>query len=452
MPTRVLDLGHPDDRTTVRLVETEANSHNGRYVCLSHCWGKAKVECLTTQATLERNKQYIPWDVLPKTFQDSILFTRRLDVRYLWIDSICIIQDSEDDWQREASLMCQVYQGAYLTLAAGWARDDTDGLFKEAPKEYRSIQILSPPKAHLELHPLTSRAWCFQERLLSPRVLYFNAHELVWECMTNSRCQCTVSGPIAAEDPLPKIEYAHSETVPSQDLVESWHKLVRSYSFLDLTFESDIFPALSGVAKEMQQRRNGPLYYAGLWGDSLEKDLFWYVTSSPVRAPAVWRAPSWSWASTKSYVDFRQVDVVCFQIVATEVHCAGIDPTGALRAASITLSGPMVPAVFVARGFGGVALPSVRELEIGFIQDHDFYYDPTCNEESYRNGELPVYLLYMGYRTMMVLRKPDITSYYMVLQEVPEKMSTFRRLGFGTFRDSSVTAVVPFEYQTFTII
>ncbi|KAF2489353.1 HET-domain-containing protein, partial [Lophium mytilinum] len=314
IPTRVLDLDH-EETTTIRLVETEASSHSGRYVCLSHCWGKANLECLTTKATLGRNKQGLPWDVLPKTFQDSILFTRRLNVRYLWIDSICIIQDSEDDWQRESSLMSQIYQGAYLTLAAGWAKDDTEGLFKKTLTKHHSVQVLGLSKSRLpdsifmrtplwhtwgwrgssadvESHPLISRAWCFQERLLSPRVLYFNAHELVWECMTSSRCQCTMSG-----DPSPKIQYAQSGTATYQDLVNIWHELVERYSTLKLTFESDIFPALSGVAKEMQQQRAGPLYYAGLWSDSLEKDLFWYNPFLPARAPVVWRAPSWSWAS-----------------------------------------------------------------------------------------------------------------------------------------------------------
>src|SRR5438034_1924444 len=70
---------------------------------------------------------------LPKTFQDAVLLTRALGVRYLWIDSLCIIQDDEKDWKRENPKMGEVYQYATITIAAAHARDSSEGCFYEEP-------------------------------------------------------------------------------------------------------------------------------------------------------------------------------------------------------------------------------------------------------------------------------------------------------------------------------
>jgi hypothetical protein len=101
LPLRVIDVGDLSSRNkpndSVKLCET--HEETGKYVCLSHCWGNAQlVKTLTNN--IEGMKRGIALASLPKTFQDAVLMTRRLGIRYLWIDSLCIIQDDGDDWDR----------------------------------------------------------------------------------------------------------------------------------------------------------------------------------------------------------------------------------------------------------------------------------------------------------------------------------------------------------------
>jgi hypothetical protein len=124
LPTRVLDVSVDPD--FVRLVET--SGQRGAYVTLSHRWGGSKV--ITTQlSTLEARKSGIPLNQLPQTFVDAVQIARRLKIQYLWIDSLCIIQDCTDDWEREASKMADVYSNAYLTVAASSSLGSNGGCF-----------------------------------------------------------------------------------------------------------------------------------------------------------------------------------------------------------------------------------------------------------------------------------------------------------------------------------
>ena len=123
MPRRVLDVR--DDH--VRLLETTTEDEGARYACLSHCWG-ARTDAMlrTTLSTLSSFTKTIPWADLPRTFQHAISVTRRLGVDFLWIDSLCIIQDDERDWQQQPVVMATIYQNAYITIAAT-ASSNADG-------------------------------------------------------------------------------------------------------------------------------------------------------------------------------------------------------------------------------------------------------------------------------------------------------------------------------------
>jgi hypothetical protein len=139
LPTRLLDVDPVAQ--TVRLVDTASLSlgisDGVPYVALSHCWGAdTAVRCTTTRANEAERRRSIACGLLPKTFQDAILITRKLSFRYMWIDSLCIIQDDPSDWQHESSRMASVYQGAALTLAATDAEDGAGGCF---------LDVLDPP-------------------------------------------------------------------------------------------------------------------------------------------------------------------------------------------------------------------------------------------------------------------------------------------------------------------
>ncbi|MCJ1444599.1 MAG: hypothetical protein MMC23_005101 [Stictis urceolatum] len=118
LPTRVLDIGDGVQSDEIRLLETSRRS--GTYAALSHCWGRSK-HVITTQATLAEWRKVIIFEQLPKTFQDAVVITRRLGLRYLWIDSLCIIQDDRTQWEYESALMGEVYRNAYFTIVAAYS-------------------------------------------------------------------------------------------------------------------------------------------------------------------------------------------------------------------------------------------------------------------------------------------------------------------------------------------
>lgn len=137
-PTRLIDLGHPNDlpmwppRSShrFRIVETKRVTVE-RYMTLSHCWGKKEFARLLTTNIDEFKTQGVQWSEIcrNKNFSDAFEVTRRLGVRYIWIDSLCIIQESED-WKIEAPLMHQVYRNSYCNIAASDSTDSEGGLFR----------------------------------------------------------------------------------------------------------------------------------------------------------------------------------------------------------------------------------------------------------------------------------------------------------------------------------
>ena len=209
LPKRLLDVGEPQgseagvpDGVNIRLVETRNEYVD--YICLSHCWGVGFV-FKTTKENVDERIQVIKFSDLPKTFQDAVEITRKLGKRYLWIDSLCIIQNDSEDWQSEGLRMHETYGNAYLTIAASKTRGPDEGLFSKSPhhklgdftftlnegeshvmKVRRKVQHFNSADGF----PLLRRAWVFQERILSRRVLHFGPQELLWECMVREDCEC----------------------------------------------------------------------------------------------------------------------------------------------------------------------------------------------------------------------------------------------------------------------
>lgn len=360
LPRRVLDVGAgPNDE--IRLVET-SNCHQGRYTCLSHCWGRNHPPLKTTRDYLASHLRGIPWRDIPATFRDAIRFTRHLGVRYLWIDSLCIIQDDEDDWARESGDMCRTYQNSYVTVAATSASDADGGLFlsrknrlgivevagvtsaSQRFRVYGHKQYLHPDSVDTEswlggrCWPLVRRGWVLQERLLSPRTVHFCSQELVWECWRERKCEC--NGPFA-----PKyLKSVHRRVLqqssnndgpaPSFALARHWQELVEVYSAMDLSFGSDKLPALSGLASQVAGiKRPGTRYLAGLWSDSLETDLLWITPSATeTRQPGAtsdqtWRAPSWSWVSLEGTAVVFPLSTAYCADIDQQTHSGGIRQT-----------------------------------------------------------------------------------------------------------------------------
>ena len=143
LPRRVLDLGDLSlgptlDDKSGRLYKVKGEG--AAYACLSNCWGGTQ-PLKTTIATLEARKSGITWTDLPKTSQEAIIFTKKLDIRYIWIDSLCIVQDDTEDWKAESQKMCAIYQGSILTLSATKSSGPHGGCFAKAEPEYRGARV-----------------------------------------------------------------------------------------------------------------------------------------------------------------------------------------------------------------------------------------------------------------------------------------------------------------------
>jgi hypothetical protein len=204
LPTRLLDVGTQQGSHVLRLRKTQDLGTNIAYVTLSHCWGKIdsfKLKCDSLAAMYES----ICLEELPKTFQDAVIIARRLkyQYQYLWIDSLCIIQDSEDDWRRESAMMGDIYRNASCCIAALSGHDSQAGCFMQRnPIQYFPCKMGRSSDHDLVVHlnpedgrfnhaegwfdrkdlPLWTRAWVFQENVLSPRTLNCASNMLFWEC------------------------------------------------------------------------------------------------------------------------------------------------------------------------------------------------------------------------------------------------------------------------------
>lgn len=201
VPTRLVDVGN-DNRGILRL--TVDISRPTKYMALSHQWGSPGEhrKFCTYRTNIEELKQTIDFADLPKTFQDAVRITRGLGVRYLWIDSLCIIQDDSDDWKNESTLMEQVFSSAYCTLAASCARGADDGFLKRRPERH-GVTLLNPYNPtpfylyesiddfhlHVDQGELSMRGWVLQERALSRRTIYFTEWQTYWECGEGVRCE-----------------------------------------------------------------------------------------------------------------------------------------------------------------------------------------------------------------------------------------------------------------------
>lgn len=348
-PTRLIDLGSLDGSSSIRLIETKDVVPQGPYATLSYCWGPNVVPHLESR-NWNTFLSSIPVLELPKTLRDAIQVTRRLGLRYLWIDSVCIIQDSMSDWERESSQMGSIYSNSMCTISAMASTDSSGGLFFERnphlaqpcsinsqwegqhPEKY-SIVDYHLWDSCITAAPLSSRAWAVQERLLAARVLHFGGEQLFWECSELTACESCPEGisehlkiPYARAGerdfaskiwklfftPLPTSYRDFEMSTEGKGLAyDVWRTTIRRYSRAKLTKETDKLVAISGLAKAIRSLLHDT-YLAGLWQNSIEWDICWSVESQsegseicPSR-PSKYRAPSWSWASIDGEISYKQ--------------------------------------------------------------------------------------------------------------------------------------------------
>jgi hypothetical protein len=466
----VLDLGEAsDNRLDAKLYES-VSGESGRYICLSHCWGVSSNHVVTTTDNIQDFKNIVPWSILPLTFKDAIDFTRRLGIRFLWIDSLCIVQNDPQDWLKESAQMLSIYQNSYLTIAATKSPNSSSGCYTSSSREDQEHKIHSfdDNGASVELYvrkafvhtpfqtlgrfeefPLLQRAWVYQERLMSTRMLHFGPDELVWECREYSRCECTALDTQSSENPFGKAQpwLGMMLTSSHANLKRNWHATVFQYSQLDLTYEKDKLPALSGLAKRMRQQRRGIKYLAGLWEDTLLEDLLWTVSWSNGKRPHTWRAPYWSWASVDGNVLYRvSPNETLSHIYATivEAICQPLDdnPNGAV-VSRITIRGLLVKAIITHMEYDQRRYLDVFTLRFsgkGEPEDAN-----TLLGTDVRPSELAqddyVYFLRMAGREEEGKHRVDC----LVLKMVDRTMAMYQRVGMHSWDADVVNALGIFE-------
>ena len=356
---------------------------DARYVALSHTWGvkeeRVKAMPLLLTKDLSARLLGISWHELTQTFQDAITITRDIGIPYVWIDSLCVVQDDQEDWAKEASRMASVYKYAYLVIAATSSKNGDDGCLRPRVPSYdlsdpvngsfhvqrqMSHFTISGWQADSIDMPLLVRAWCFQERLLARRILHYMKREMMWECQKEVWCECQtiqfdVNRPPTRSNfdiPLTKrldtFKLFHAAAMASPDSkirVKSWDRVVKEYSRLALTFSTDRLTAISGIAREIARPEMGT-YLAGLWEYQLPRALLWASEGTVIDRPSQYLAPTWSWASIVTAVSpfgwrlgAKSMNSVCRLI---DITCTPntSDLYGHVRDGQLKISGPTIAA------------------------------------------------------------------------------------------------------------
>lgn len=287
------------------------------YATLSHCWGDLELLTLTSE-TLESLQRGIEPYKLCKTFNDAIEIARTFGLEYLWIDSLCIIQDNLQDWAKEAASMADVYGQSTLNITASSAPDGSEGcFFDRAPLYLYNYEMQLSINGECSLyrfqqkpHPLyyeqlfngqalSNRAWAIQERVLPARNLHFTRFEILWECRTRSASERYPTN-ISSQSRF--ISYFKHEAL-------SWSMAVNLYTKANLTKGRDKLVAFAGIAKSFPQQQYSE-YYAGMWnGRYLMPSLNWSTMMPLDEGPREYRAPSWSWAAVDGPIVFTLLKI-----------------------------------------------------------------------------------------------------------------------------------------------
>ncbi|KPM46184.1 hypothetical protein AK830_g244 [Neonectria ditissima] len=416
LPTRVIDVGNSDG---LRLFLSRGAKAN--YAALSHCWG-GKISPLLTTESLSAFQNELPYSALPLNFQDAIKITRELGIRYLWIDSLCIIQNSKHDWEQESKHMGRIYQQSTLTISALVSKGSTAGILSQSavisnnPKSVhvRVFEDTRSAKVRVERQdfaeedflslyyhcPLSSRGWTLQEYILPPRHLFFGTNQIFWRCLegfqtadgtpmgrkTADRTHCTppglpssVVGPSLAQSP------------ERNRLLDEYYQLVLAYSRRNLTFGSDKLPAFSGLAQRFHPFLGD--YLAGIWSSDFRQGLLWQPELRYCEHAKSYQGPSWSWAATNQRILLYESDEIPqnpesdaappsptdLQLIDFSItHSNRDNPFGEIKAARLVVTGltfllvrsrQVVKAGYLAGGIGATAFddPSgddERQLEL----------------------------------------------------------------------------------------
>ncbi|KAF4784150.1 Heterokaryon incompatibility [Colletotrichum scovillei] len=348
------------------------------YIALSYRWGdSASAYCLTTKTMAELSAAGgVGMECLPQVIKDACRVCSWVGVKYLWVDRLCILQDSVDDWNTEASRMASVYGNGLCTIAASCAAHDDQSLFrKRRPLCHQPLRLSRCPlTSELSQEPLlavpafvhlyverdqtgflATRGWVFQERLLSRRTIYFAEEQVYWECIEQKASDAWPEGWNSKLESYHQKIAEMAEDMDHSKAMAEWDNVVQAYTETSFSKGKDRLPGLSGLAHDFKSRclSEQDTYLAGMWKSHIIQNLCWLARAFPgsthyeysrFNFPERYRAPSWSWASVdlpvecgfsigygkeSSLADFRDA----------QLSFEGNDPHGAMCDGWLKLSG-----------------------------------------------------------------------------------------------------------------
>ena len=501
LPKRVLDLRQVAESGAIQLQEQSSSAEKmGRYACLSYCWGDAP-RFVTTTDNVAQRKHSIQLAEMPKTFSDAITVCLALHVEYLWIDALCIIQDSPADWNEQAMQMCQIYGRSYITIIASRAETSHAGFLAdysfEEPIFVKSIP--SADNAGLEYRPgftevwlragvdhdpfsststlsrkadmpTRQRAWCLQEHFMPTRTISFGHAEVVFECEVCVQCQCGYfSGSLFSRGTDYGARFDHYQSIRTVRrsaalfvvIKDHWMRIVENYTSRAMTFDSDRLTALAGIAEAFEEEINCR-YLAGLWEDGLFHGLMW-ETSGPTRRNLHAGVPTWSWASIVGqirYIDGHDGEIMDYtKVLEVQYTTSPANAFGVPDVASLRISGCLLEVE--ADGSADLDTITRNGVSLKFSPDASPIIDDTrearsrqpnnSNDQSQlhegleiRATPLPVYCWLLGTPAHYDDKtNEDSVVRMLVLKALDEEDTNFRRIGiirtpmYGEF-DSSL--------------
>ncbi|KAI0419862.1 heterokaryon incompatibility protein-domain-containing protein [Xylaria grammica] len=371
VPKRLLDVEY--EEKTVRLIEGSQVDSGGsqlKYATLSYCWGTALTMKTTEENIDKHRKDGIAITKMPQTFQDAILVARSLDIRYLWIDALCIIQGHEQDWEEESVKMCDTFAYSYITIGAAISSSSSESFLERNPTNELNLHFCSSIQPNIsgdysiqldgkdgiskdvDLSDTrwNTRAWVWQEQIMSTRQLIFAGKGLQFRCDNGIRLE---RGAIT-DDPTMTLGMGSSN-------IDYWEVFLKEFTHRNITNPKDRLAAVAGAAKHIHttlQRTEDPMeYLAGLWLDTkLERfcsHLLWMCDEpapsfdemkNALQDKERYCAPSWSWASRDKGVDFRWKTRPIFEVLRKKLQPAYSDAMVAVKHGSfIGLQGPIGP-------------------------------------------------------------------------------------------------------------
>lgn len=309
LPKRVLEIRG----TTCRLIKSD--NRRDYYATLSHRWD-AEDMYRTTKSNLEVHENGVDVSKLSNSIQVGIELAKFLGLKYLWVDALCIVQDSRTEVSTEISKMADIYGKSCLTIAIIDPELPTDG----------QSNITHPSLARRPRGVLDTRAWPLQEQILSRRVLNCTRSGPYWDCLTHNASPVHITGtPVSLDrdfgdrDLQVLKEGIHLSRLISVNaavadyLQVSWHRVVEDYSRRELKEATDRALAIVGVAGKISSV-TGHTYFTGVWKEGILQDLCWLRGGTPQElysraiSTYTFQAPTWSWLSIPFPVRYYSTD------------------------------------------------------------------------------------------------------------------------------------------------